>query len=50
MFKASTRKLMLGAVALVATALFTAAPAFAQKTKITVYSALETDQVGPYKL
>ena len=49
MFKVSTRKLMLGALALVATALFTAAPAFAQKTRITVYSALETDQVGPYK-
>ena len=48
MFKPTIRQLMLGAAALAVSALL-AVPAFAQKTKITVYSALETDQVGPYK-
>jgi iron(III) transport system substrate-binding protein len=48
MFKATTRKLMLGAAALMVSALV-ATPVLAQKTRITVYSALETDQVGPYK-
>ena len=48
MFKLSIRKLTLGAAAVAVSALL-AVPAFAQKTKITVYSALEADQVGPYK-
>lgn len=48
MFKPNLRGLMLGAAALAVSALL-ALPAYAQKTKITVYSALETDQVGPYK-
>ena len=48
MFKPSMRKLILGSAALAVSALM-ALPAFAQKTRITVYSALETDQVGPYK-
>ena len=38
----------------VATALTTilatvSVPAFAQKTKVTIYTALENDQLGPYK-
>ena len=48
MFKPSMRKLILGSAALAVSALM-ALPAFAQKTRITVYSALETDQIGPYK-
>ena len=48
MFKPNLRGLMLGAAALAVSALL-ALPAFAQKTKITVYSALESDQIGPYK-
>ena len=42
------RSLMTGIAAFAVTALI-AFPAFAQKTKITVYSALENDQLGPYK-
>jgi iron(III) transport system substrate-binding protein len=37
-----------GAAALAMVAL-AALPAYAQKTRLTVYSALEADQVGPYK-
>ncbi len=48
MFKPTIRSLMLGAAALAVSALM-AVPAFAQKTKLTVYSALENDQLGPYK-
>ena len=36
-------------VAGVALSALIASPAFAQKTKITVYTALENDQLGPYK-
>jgi iron(III) transport system substrate-binding protein len=36
-------------VAGVALSALIASPAFAQKTRLTVYSALEADQVGPYK-
>ncbi len=43
------RRLMLGVAAVAVSALM-AVPAFAQKTKITVYSALESDQIGPYKV
>ena len=48
MFKPTLRSLIIGAAALVVSALI-ASPALAQKTKITVYSALENDQLGPYK-
>ena len=48
MFKPTIRSLMLGAAALAVSALM-AVPALAQKTKLTVYSALENDQLGPYK-
>lgn len=48
MFKPTLRGLIVGAVAVAASALL-AFPAFAQKTKITVYTALENDQLGPYK-
>jgi iron(III) transport system substrate-binding protein len=48
MFKTTFRHLLLGAAA-VAMAALLAGPAVAQKTKITVYSALENDQLGPYK-
>ncbi|MGQ0677091.1 MAG: putative 2-aminoethylphosphonate ABC transporter substrate-binding protein [Rhodospirillales bacterium] len=48
MLKPLFRGLMLGAVAVTATAL-SAGPALAQKTKITVYTALENDQLGPFK-
>ena len=44
MFKRNLRSLMLGAAALAVSALL-AVPAYAQKTKITVYSALETKTV-----
>src|SRR5471030_3164388 len=33
----------------IAAASLAAAPAFAQKTKLTVYTALENDQLGPFK-
>ena len=48
MFKLSLRSLVIGAAAVALSALMTV-PAFAQKTKITVYTALENDQLGPYK-
>jgi len=48
MFKFKVRGLLLGAAALAVSALM-AVPAFAQKTRITVYTALENDQMGPYK-
>ena len=48
MLKPIIRRLLVGAAALVASALI-AGPALAQKTKITVYTALENDQLGPYK-
>ncbi len=48
MHKPIFRSLIIGAVTIAATALI-AFPAFAQKTKITVYTALENDQLGPYK-
>ncbi|MCC7047281.1 MAG: putative 2-aminoethylphosphonate ABC transporter substrate-binding protein [Alphaproteobacteria bacterium] len=41
-------RLLAGAAAIAATALV-ADPALAQRTKITVYTALENDQLGPYK-
>ena len=44
----SYRRLLLGAAAVAAAALI-ADPALAQRTKITVYTALENDQLGPYK-
>lgn len=40
-------KRVLGAAA--ALLLLGAAPAFAQKTKVTIYTALENDQLGPFK-
>ena len=48
MFKSTLRSLITGAAAVAVSAMI-AGPAFAQKTKITVYSALENDQLGPYK-
>ena len=42
------RSLMTG-VAVLAVSVLMASPALAQKTKITVYTALENDQLGPYK-
>ena len=48
MMKSILRSLLTGAAVAAVTAMV-AGPAFAQKTKITVYSALEADQVGPYK-
>jgi iron(III) transport system substrate-binding protein len=48
MFKTTLRGLILGVAAVAASALM-AVPAFAQKTRISVYTALENDQLGPYK-
>jgi iron(III) transport system substrate-binding protein len=48
MMKSILRNLLTGAAVAAVTAMV-AGPAFAQKTKITVYSALENDQLGPYK-
>src|SRR6266850_5312910 len=45
MFKRSLG--MLGAAALAA--IFAAAPAIAQKSKVTIYTSLENDQLGPFK-
>lgn len=45
MFKRSLA--MLGAAALAA--VLAAAPALAQRTKLTIYTALENDQLGPFK-
>ena len=48
MFKPTVRKLLQGAAVLAVSALM-AVPALAQKTRLTVYTALENDQLGPYK-
>jgi len=48
MFKPTVRKLLQGVAVLAVTAMM-AVPAMAQKTKITVYTALENDQLGAYK-
>jgi iron(III) transport system substrate-binding protein len=48
MSTSALRRLLAGAVAVFATALL-ALPAYAQKTKLTVYSGLEADQVNAYK-
>lgn len=48
MFKPTVRRLLQGA-AVVAVSALLAVPALAQKTKLTVYTALENDQLGPYK-
>src|ERR1700730_17795594 len=48
MLRLTFRSLIAGAAALALSALI-AGPAFAQKTKITVYTALENDQLGAYK-
>lgn len=48
MAKTTLTKLMLSAATIALSALC-ATSAFAQKTKITVYSGLEPDQLGPYK-
>ena len=48
MFKTTLRGLILGVAAIAATAMM-AVPAFAQKTRLNVYTALENDQLGPYK-
>jgi len=48
MSRPTLRSLIAGIAALALAALF-ASPALAQKTKLTVYSALENDQLGPYK-
>ena len=48
MFKHTLRKLLQGTAVLAVSALM-AVPALAQKTKITVYTALENDQLGAYK-
>jgi iron(III) transport system substrate-binding protein len=47
MISMTKRALSLGAVALAALAL--SAPAFAQKTKLTVYTAIENEQLEPFK-
>lgn len=43
------RAFLAGAAAAAALGILAASPAAAQKTRLTVYSALETDQIGPYK-
>ena len=48
MFKLAVRKMLQGAVVVAVSALM-AAPALAQKTKLTVYTAVENDQLGPHK-
>src|SRR5882672_12427058 len=45
MFKRSFA--LLGAACLAA--MMAAAPAYAQRTKVTIYTALENDQLGPFK-
>src|SRR5688572_17710039 len=47
MISMTKRALGLGAVALAALAL--SAPAFAQKTRLTVYTAIENEQLEPFK-
>src|SRR3954452_15709946 len=46
-FKAGTRLLAVAAAAL--SAVFAAGEAAAQKSQVTVYTAMENDQLGPYK-
>ena len=46
-FKAGTRLLAVAAAAL--SAVFAAGESAAQKTQVTVYTAMENDQLGPYK-
>lgn len=48
MFKPTVRKLLQGAAVLAVSTLM-AVPALAQKTRLTVYTALENDQLGAYK-
>jgi len=48
MLKITLRKWLQG-TALAAVAALIAVPALAQKTKLSVYTALENDQLGPYK-
>jgi iron(III) transport system substrate-binding protein len=48
MLNFTLRRVLTSALAVVASALL-AAPAFAQKTRLTVYSGLEADQVNAYK-
>jgi iron(III) transport system substrate-binding protein len=48
MFKSILRGLVM-CVAAVAVSALVAGPAFAQRTKLTVYTAMENDQLGPYK-
>jgi iron(III) transport system substrate-binding protein len=48
MFKSIFRSLITG-TAVAAVLALVAGPALAQKTQITVYTALENDQLGPYK-
>ena len=48
MLKPTVRKLLQGAAVIAVSALM-AVPALAQKTKITVYTAAENDQIGTYK-
>lgn len=48
MFKPLLRRALMGIGALAVSALV-ALPAMAQKTRISVYTALENDQLGPYK-
>jgi iron(III) transport system substrate-binding protein len=48
MFRSTFRSLITGAAA-VAISMLIAGAAVAQKTKLTVYTALENDQLGPYK-
>jgi iron(III) transport system substrate-binding protein len=43
------RGIAMGAIVGLAVALGLATPAAAQKTKLTVYTALENDQLGPFK-
>ena len=44
-----TLRSLISGVAIAAVSALVAGPALAQKTKITVYTALENDQLGPYK-
>lgn len=48
MFKPTIRSLLQGTAAIAVTALL-AVPAFAQKTRVTVYTAMENDTLGAYK-
>jgi iron(III) transport system substrate-binding protein len=44
-----TLRSLINGIAVVAVSALVASPALAQRTKITVYTALENDQLGPYK-